>query len=430
MSNTALIKLTTEKATNWQAASQLSFQGDEISIFIEAENVSNLRKIQQAGRKIEALGVKQVQLIGDNWCELSQWAFAQGFSKVGKLDAVKFCGDSATVDRLSNKLAVAAWARDLINQSPSKLVPQTLAENALNYIKGLAPEHVSAEIISDQKLEQQGWTGIYNVGKGSINKPAMLVLDYNPTGNAEAAVFACLVGKGITFDSGGYSIKPSAGMFSMKCDMGGAATVTAALALAIKSGLNKRVKLILCCAENMISSFAYKLGDIITYKNGTSVEIANTDAEGRLVLADGLIAASETGCQMIIDAATLTGAAMGATGGEYNALFAIDDTMVSKAQAIAKAENDPAWHLPLDQFHSGKCPSAFADTANSTTQKGGGAGGASNAAGFLARFVENDGKGWLHMDLSACYHEHSNSMWAAGATGSGIATITGLLLEQ
>ncbi|MEW6997558.1 aminopeptidase PepB [Colwelliaceae bacterium BS250] len=430
MSNVAIVKLTSTKAQNWQSASMLSFNNDEISIYVDGDSATNLRNIQKAGRKVEGLGVAKVQLAGDNWCELSQWAFAQGFSKVGKYEAIEFTGSSEVVNRLADKQNVYAWVRDLINQTPSQLVPEGLAQNALAYIKGLAPDHVTAEVISGKNLEQQGWTGIYNVGKGSVNEPAMLVLDYNPTGSAVAPVFTTLVGKGITFDSGGYSIKPSAGMFSMKCDMGGAATVTGALALAIKGGLNKRVKLILCCAENMVSSFAYKLGDILHYKNGVSVEVANTDAEGRLVLADGLIAANAFNSEMIIDAATLTGAAMGATGGEYNALFALDNTMVAKAQSIATSENDPAWHLPLENFHKEKCPSAFATTANSTTQKGGGLGGASNAAGFLARFVENDGKGWLHMDLSACYNEHGNGLWAAGATGSGIATITGLLLEQ
>ncbi|WNC72767.1 aminopeptidase PepB [Thalassotalea psychrophila] len=429
MTQSAIIKLTDKKPSNWQASSNLSFHGDEIHIYVE-ESKLNLRKIQQAGRKIEGLGVINASLQGDSWCEHSQWAFAQGFSKVGKLEAIEFTGDEATVKRLNDKQSAYAWARDLINQTPSQLVPETLAQSALMYLKDLAPDHVSGEIISGDNLEREGWTGIYNVGKGSINDPGMLIVDYNPSGNPEEPIFTTLVGKGITFDSGGYSIKPSAGMFSMKCDMGGAATVTAALGLAIKSGLSKRVMLILCCAENMISSYAYKLGDILKYKNGVSVEIANTDAEGRLVLADGLIAASEFGGEMIIDAATLTGAAMGATGGEYNALFALDNDIIAKAQQVAVSENDPAWHLPLETFHNAKCPSAFADTANSTTQKGGGMGGASNAAGFLSRFVANEGKGWLHMDLSACYNEHGSGMWAAGATGSGIATITGLLLEQ
>ncbi|NMP15680.1 aminopeptidase PepB [Thalassotalea sp. Y01] len=429
MTKTAIIKLSTATPDNWQASSSISFHNDEIHIHITDVIDKDLRAIQQAGRKIETLGVANAKLDGEHWCESSQWAFAQGFSKVGKLENVEFSGDESQLKRLNDKQASYAWARDLINQTPSNLVPETLCQSALMYIKELAPDDVSAEIISGDNLELDGWVGIYNVGKGSINDPGMLIIDYNPSKNEAEPVHATLVGKGITFDSGGYSIKPSAGMFSMKCDMGGAATVTAAMALAIKSGLKKRIKLILCCAENMISGYAYKLGDILHYKNGMSVEIANTDAEGRLVLADGLIKASEFESDMIIDAATLTGAAMMATGGEYNAVFALDQEIANKTLAVAAEHNDPAWQLPLAPFHQNKCPSSFADTANSTTQKGGGAGGASNAAGFLARFVPNQGKGWLHLDLSACYNEHASGLWAAGATGSGIATITALLMQ-
>ncbi|WP_394173497.1 aminopeptidase PepB [Thalassotalea litorea] len=429
MSKTAIIELSqSNQFSGWQQSNSVVVKDDVIFVRVEDINHPDLRSIQKAGRKIEALGVETAQLQGDFWSEHAQWAFAQGFTKVGKLENVLFCGDADMVNRLHQKQAVYAWSRDLINQTPSQLVPVSLANQAADYLKTLAPDAIHIDTIIGEDLETRGWTGIYNVGKGSVNPPAMLTVDYNPGGDAHTPVYAVLVGKGITFDSGGYSIKPSAGMFSMKCDMGGAATAAAALALAIQWGLNKRVKLILCCAENMVSDHAYKLGDILTYKNGTTVEIANTDAEGRLVLADGLIAASEDNPQMIIDAATLTGAAMSATGGEYNALFAMDTSLVANALAVANEVNDPAWPLPLESFHLSKCPSAFADTANSTTQKGGGLGGASNAAGFLARFVNPGGKGWLHIDLSACYHERSNSMWSAGATGSGIATITNLIL--
>ncbi|TKB45354.1 aminopeptidase PepB [Thalassotalea mangrovi] len=429
MSNTAIIELSQQNDfSGWQQSNPIVIKDDKIFVRVSDPSNPDLREIQQAGRKVESLGVETAQLAGVHWSENAQWAFAQGFTKVGKLEAVQFCGDADTVSRLQQKQAVYAWARDLINQTPSQLVPVSLANQAADYLKNLAPEAIHIDTIIGDELENQGWTGIYNVGKGSVNPPAMLTVDYNPGGDANTPVYAVLVGKGITFDSGGYSIKPSAGMFSMKCDMGGAATAAGALALAIQWGLKKRVKLILCCAENMVSDHAYKLGDILTYKNGTTVEIANTDAEGRLVLADGLIAASEMNPEMIIDSATLTGAAMLATGGEYNALFAMDKHMVANALAVAGEVNDPAWPLPLEAFHQSKCPSAFADTANSTTQKGGGAGGASNAAGFLARFVNPGGKGWLHIDLAACYHESSNSMWAAGATGSGIATITSLIL--
>ncbi|WDD98227.1 aminopeptidase PepB [Thalassomonas actiniarum] len=425
---TNIILTNTPVSEGWQADNPVQIFKNEIHICLKDGQELSLRDIQKAGRKIEGLGIDTAKLTGDLWTEQSQWAFAMGFTCVGKLTNVEFTGDKA--GQLADKLAIFAWSRDLTNQTPSQLYPLKLAELAAEYIKTLAPEHVSVGIISGEDLEQQGWTGIYNVGKGSINPPCLMILDYNPTGDSQAPVAASLVGKGITFDSGGYSIKPSAGMFDMKCDMGGAAVVAGALALAIKQGLDKRVKLFLCCAENMVSSHAYKLGDILTYKNGLTVEVANTDAEGRLVLADGLLAAAEANSGLIIDAATLTGAAMMATGGDYTALFGLDADLMEQTKAEAVKANEPVWQLPLERWHQDKCSSVFADTANSRTQKGGGAGGASNAAGFLARFVANEGKGWLHMDLAAAYNGSANSLWAAGGTGQGIATIAALICDK
>ena len=177
----------------------------------------------------------------------------------------------------------------------------------------------------------------------------------------------------------------------------------------------------------MISGHAYKLGDILTYANGTTVEIVNTDAEGRLVLADGLLQASVTGAKLIIDAATLTGAAHVAVGNEYNAVFALDKVLQAKALECADRENEPHWALPLEKFHRNKCPSPYADTANSRAVKGGGAGGASNAAGFLSRFVNDEGKGWLHFDLAGAMFSSDNSLWSAGGSAMGIRTIARLL---
>ena len=435
--NTVLDKTST---ANWQNKNLVQLIGNAIYIDTNANTDTNtnaktdanqqdllLREIQQAARKIETLGVTQATLAGDNWGEHQQWAFALGFTCVDKLTNVEFTGEKSLISRLTEKLKVFAWSRDLTNQTPSQLVPLTLAKLASDYIKSQAPEQVSIETISGEALEKAGWVGIYNVGKGSVNPPCLVTIDYNPTGDVNAPVAASLVGKGITFDSGGYSIKSSAGMFDMKCDMGGAAVVSGGLALAIRQGLGKRVKLFLCCAENMISSNAFKLGDILTYNNGVTVEIANTDAEGRLVLADGLLAAAQTGSALIIDAATLTGAAIMATGADYTALFALDQKLVDKVKQSAAHVKEPVWQLPLEPWHQNKCSSAFADTANSTIQKGGGAGGASNAAGFLTRFVDNAGQGWLHMDLAAAYHGSANHLYGAGATGQGIATIAHLL---
>ena len=392
---------------------------------------ADLRAVQKAGRQLDTLGIQQFQLAGEGWTVDSQWALYQGFCTAKKLGAIGWTGTDTEQQQLQQLHQTFSWAKAIINQTPEDLAPVTLAEQAAAFIKNVAPAGtVSTEIIVGSALLEQGWIGIHAVGRGSERDPAMLVLDYNPTGKTDAPVFAALVGKGITFDSGGYSIKASEGMVTMKCDMGGAATVTAALALAILQGLNKRVQLILCCAENLISGGAFKLGDILTYKNGVTVEIVNTDAEGRLVLADGLQKAAEANPELIIDAATLTGAAMNALGTEYNAVFALDKALAQRVLGYAEQVQEGAWQLPLEKWHQGQCPSPYADTANSRPVKGGGTGGASNAAGFLSRFVPNDGKGWVHLDLAAAFHNSSNGFWAAGATGMGIRLVAQTLTQE
>ncbi|MCW8999346.1 MAG: aminopeptidase PepB, partial [Kangiellaceae bacterium] len=270
---------------------------------------------------------------------------------------------------------------------------------------------------------------IYNVGRGSERPPALLTLDYRGNAESNGTPDVVLVGKGITFDSGGYSLKQSQSMLHMKSDMGGAATVAGALALAISQGLQKNVRLLLCCAENLVSGQAYKLSDVLQYRNGVSVEVVNTDAEGRLVLADGLIDASQSEAPIILDAATLTGAAVVAVGEDYNALFCMDEPLAQKFSALAEENFDPCWRLPLNKSHQNNCPSAYADTANSKSVPGGGAGGASNAAGFLSRFLNTPESGWIHLDLAACYCANANSHWAAGATGSGTRSIAALLMN-
>lgn len=390
-----------------------------------------LRAIQKAGRSLDALGLAQVQLAGEGWTLDKQWAFYQGFSQAKKLGGVSWTGSEAEVNQLIQLQQCFAWAKQQTNQTPELLSPERLCTEAVTFIEAVAPRgSVTARTYVGDALLAEGWVGLHAVGRGSDRPPVMLILDFNPTNHADAPIAAVLVGKGITFDSGGYSIKATEGMLTMKCDMGGAATVTAALALAILQGLQQRVQLVLCCAENLINGRAYKLGDILTYKNGVSVEVVNTDAEGRLVLADGLLYATSTGSPLVIDAATLTGAAQMAVGVEYNALFALDKSLQQRVLAYAEDVQEPAWPLPLEKWHQQQCPSPYADTANSRPVKGGGAGGASNAAGFLSRFVAPDGQGWLHVDLAAAFHNTANGLWGAGATGTGIRLIAQTLLKE
>lgn len=426
-----VVELSSQKSEpRWGEKAALSFStgGAVIHINENAEQSDNIRLIQKAARQLDGLGLPGIKLAG-SWPVEYQWAFGAAFGGAKRKGLITWCDDDNS-QTLINRYRALQFTRDMVNATPQDLSPLDLAEKAAGWLQELAGEDITCKYIIGDELEEQGWTGIYNVGRGSDRPPVLLELDYNPSGNAQEPVSAALVGKGITFDSGGYSIKSSEGMLDMKCDMGGAATVAGGLGLAIMNGLQKRTKLFLCCAENLISGHAYKLGDVLTYKNGLSVEIVNTDAEGRLVLADGLMAASETGAPLIIDAATLTGAAVVALGTDYNGLFGLDTAMQQKMMGYAQQENELVWPLPLEKWHQDKCPSNFADTANSRPQKGGGAGGASNAAGFLSRFVGNEGKGWVHMDLASAYNSSSTAFAPAGGTGNGFRTISRALLEN
>lgn len=428
MTDILTIQLSTLAApSGWGEGSPLSSSEQGFQIHLKENDVkSSLSVIQACGRKLQSLGVNNIAISG-LWDIEQQWALYLGMVTAKGGQSVLWLDCDS--EELNARKKAYDWTRVMTNLPPADLYPMALAKQAVAFLEDISGKYISHQIIAGDELLDEGWIGIHSVGRASIHPPALLSLDYNPTGDPDAPIEYALVGKGITFDSGGYSIKSSEGMLAMKCDMGGAATVTGALGLAIMRGLDKRVRLILCCAENMISGSAYRLGDVITYKNGTSVEIVNTDAEGRLVLADGLLHAEELGAKKIIDAATLTGAAMMAVGSDYNAMFGLDKAMVTAGLAAADSEFEGAWPLPLDKFHRDNCPSAYADTANSRPQKGGGMGGASNAAGFLSRFVNEEGTGWLHIDLAGAFNNTGNAKYAAGATAMGVRTIAKLLAE-
>lgn len=431
MSDAMQVRLSNQAAAKqWGNNALLSSDGGSMFIHLPKEREAQKMAVQRAARRLQVQGINRVTLTGNDWNVELEWAFAKGFSVArGEAELNLASTNQADLKLLNARIASRNWAVKMINGTPEDIYPESLANEAIDEVRRVAPNDISYNIIKGEQLIDQGWVGVHTVGRASVRPPLILELDYNPTGDSDAPFAAALVGKGITFDSGGYTLKSGPGMVTMKCDMGGAATVTAALSLAISLGLNKRVKLILCCAENLVNGAAYKLGDIITYKNGTTVEILNTDAEGRLVLADGLMMAGETGAPLIVDAATLTGAALTAVGSHYNAVLALDSDLAQRALVIGEQVNEMNWQLPLAKFHQFECPSPYADTANTTAGKGG-VPGASNAAGFLSRFVPNGGQGWLHFDLAAVFQDNGNAMWSAGATGLGVQTIAQLLLEQ
>ncbi|MFQ1050055.1 aminopeptidase PepB [Avibacterium paragallinarum] len=431
-----LVRLSTQPASPvWGENALLSFANEESIIHLK-KNASNSDRtlIQQAARKLRNQGIHNVELSGEGWDLENCWAFYQGFYSAKQDYAIEFPHlDDEPQAELFARIQCGDFVREIINLPSDVITPKKLAERAAQFIAELSADYASAsavsfDIISGEELLAQNYQGIWQVGKGSANPPAMLQLDFNPSQDPNAPVLACLVGKGITFDSGGYSIKPSDSMSTMRTDMGGAALLTGALGMAIAGGLNQRVKLYLCCAENMVSANALKLGDIITYRNGVTAEVLNTDAEGRLVLADGLIEADKQNPQFIIDCATLTGAAKVAVGNDYHSVLSMDNELVTALLNAAQTANEPFWRLPFEEFHRGQIASQFAQIANIGTVPVGA--GASTATAFLSYFVKNYQQHWLHIDCSATYRKSASNLWAAGATGIGVQTLAHLLLNQ
>ncbi|WP_219951695.1 aminopeptidase PepB [Dickeya zeae] len=423
-----LITLSHQPAdSRWGEKASLTANEQGFTIHLSGSKPQTI--IQRAARKIDGQGIKHVKLAGDGWDLESSWAFWQGYrGPKGKRTVEWTTLPEAQQQELERRLKIVDWVRDTINLPAEDLAPEQLATRAIDLLCSVAGDAISYRITKGEDLREQNYAGLHTVGRGSERSPVLLALDYNPTGNADAPVLACLVGKGITFDSGGYSLKGSSFMDSMKSDMGGAALVTGALALAAARGLQQRVKLYLCCADNMVSGNAFRLGDIIRYRNGKTVEVMNTDAEGRLVLADGLIDASEQNPQWIVDCATLTGAAKTALGNDYHALFSFDDAMIDSLMESARREDEPFWRLPLEEFHRQHLPSNFAELNNVAGAAH--TAGASTAAAFLSHFVKNYQQGWLHIDCSATYRKSAVDQWSAGATGLGVRTLADFLLHK
>jgi leucyl aminopeptidase len=281
-------------------------------------------------------------------------------------------------------------ARDLINAPAADLGPAELAAAAA----ALATRHGgSCEIISGDSLEQ-GFPAVVAVGQGSPRAPRVAVLRW--TGDEDGPLIA-LCGKGVCFDTGGLDLKPASSMLRMKKDMGGAAVVLAVAEMVMRSALPVRLLVLVGAVENAISGTAMRPMDVLRTRKGLKVEVGNTDAEGRLVLADLLAFAAEQGPDMIIDCATLTGAARTALGPDLPALFSNDDALAARLIAAGDAVGDPMWRLPLHDGYESWLDSPFADLSNVSAKP---MAGAVVAALFLRRFVP-DGVAWAHLDLYA-----------------------------
>ena len=302
------------------------------------------------------------------------------------------------------------FTRDLVNEPSNHMTPTILAERA----KKMAAEvGLKCETYGADKIKELKMGAFWGVAQGSDEPPALIVLRYDPAGAADK-VHLGLVGKGVTFDTGGISIKPADGMEKMKYDMAGAATMIGVMRAIALLKPKVKVTAIVCATENMPSGKAQKPGDVQIAMSGKSIEIINTDAEGRLILADGLCYARQLGCTHLVDAATLTGAVVVALGYVNAGIFASDDQMYERFANANQQAGEKMWRLPLDDEYKEIIKSNIADIVNS----GGRWGGAISAAMFLKEFAEDTP--WIHLDIAGTAWMEENKPWIAKGP-SGIA---------
>lgn len=308
-------------------------------------------------------------------------------------------------------------ARELVNRSPAEIYPESFCARASELAKGV---DISVEILAPEQLKAAGMECILAVGGGSARSPRLLILRSRRATSPNAPTLG-FVGKGITFDSGGLSIKTAEGMTDMKCDMAGAATVVAAHWAIARLGIPVNLMTLAPLAENMPSSSAYRPGDVLRAKNGKTIEILNTDAEGRLVLADALAHAVDLGASHIVDLATLTGACVVALGMKVAGVMTNQEAWGKTIQDVAGGEGERVWPLPMFEEYDELIKSSVADMKNT----GGRWGGAISAAKLLGRFVGN--VPWAHLDIAGpAYSDKDAPFQDGGGTGFFVRSLVAL----
>jgi leucyl aminopeptidase len=316
---------------------------------------------------------------------------------------------AAGAERGQTMARATMLARDLANTPHSHLSARRLADIAVALGAELG---FGVEVFDENQLREMGIGGLLGVGAGSFEPPRMIKLSYAPAG---ATAHVAMVGKGIMYDSGGISLKPADIVHAaMKNDMSGSAAILAAVAALAEMGATTAVTGYLMCTDSMPSSTAMAMGDVITIRGGTTIEVVNTDAEGRLVMADGLVLAREQAPDAIVDIATLTGASMRALGTEVAGLFGNDQALIDQVRSAGETTDEPVWHMPLYRRYRKQLDSPIADMKN----LGYGEGGAITAALFLEEFVGDIP--WAHIDMAGTAVSTDGRPWhTPGCTGFG-----------
>jgi leucyl aminopeptidase len=313
------------------------------------------------------------------------------------------------------------FTRDLANEPANRLTPLLLAERA----RAMAAEvGLECEVLDQDRMRQLGMGALLGVAQGSAEPPALIIVRYRPAAAPESADHLGLVGKGVTFDTGGVSIKPADGMEKMKYDMSGGAAVLGAMRAIAQLKPAIPVTALVPAVENMVGGRAQRPGDIVTSLDGKTIEVLNTDAEGRLILIDAITYAKRLGCTHLVDAATLTGAIVVALGYVNIGAFTNNEELLGRVMAAAKTEGEKMWHMPLDDDYKELLKSAFADMANI----GGRWGGAISAAWFLREFAGDTP--WVHLDIAGtAWLDDAKPYMAKGPTGVCVRTFVKLAMS-
>ncbi|MGB6544749.1 MAG: leucyl aminopeptidase, partial [Candidatus Acidiferrales bacterium] len=318
--------------------------------------------------------------------------------------------------------AAQNFARELGNEPSNHLTPKMLGERAEKMARD---EQLDVDVFDEKKIAELKMGALLAVAQGSVEPPRLIVITYTPKKAAANAPVLGLVGKAITFDTGGISIKPANNMEEMKFDMcGGAAMLGAMRAIA---HLKPQIKVIavITSAENMPGGRAQKPGDVQTAMSGKTIEVINTDAEGRMVLADGLHYAKQLGCTHLVDAATLTGAIVVALANVHTGLFGSDEKFTEQVLAASRTAGEKMWHMPLEEEHRDMIKSTVADIQNVGSGKGA---GASTGAAFLREFTGDTP--WVHLDIAGTAWITDTKSWSAkGATGVAVRTMAELAMQ-
>ena len=340
------------------------------------------------------------------------------------LDAFYVLGPASQADafRRGQILGEAQnFTRELVNEPANVLTPMELAKRA----RAMAEEYrLDCEILDQDRMKQLGMGSLLGVAQGSAEPPAMIIIRYTPEKKPKTSDHLALIGKGVTFDTGGISIKPAEGMEKMKYDMAGSAAVLGAMKAIAQLKPPVAVTVFMPAVENMPGSKAQRPGDIVKSLDGKTVEVLNTDAEGRLILIDAITYAKRLGCTHLVDAATLTGAIVVALGSVNIGAFTNNDALLGRVMAAAKQEGEKMWQMPLDDEYKDLLKSPFADLANI----GGRWGGAISAAYFLKEFAGDTP--WVHLDIAGtAWLDESKPFLSKGPTGVCVRTFAKLAMN-